>query len=424
MQRAQRTRSNHALEYAIWLANDAGGLPVIVGFGLMDDYPEANERHYAFMLEGLRDVARNLRQRGIAFVVRRGSPPEAALRLSQDAAFAVCDGGYLRHERAWRDTFAERAPCSVVEVETDVAVPVDFVSRKREVGARSLRPKLHRAMDEFLWTVPPGTVRANLSVASDVDVEEVDRVLAALRIDRTVRRVSAFHGGEEQAAQRLDRFVTVKLARYRETRGEPAARSTSTLSPYLHFGQISPVEIMWAVRAAGGGAKFIEEVIVRRELAFNFVRHEPNYDSYAALPDWAKATLEKHAGDKRPTRYTPRQLEAAETHDRYWNAAMREMRSTGYMHNTMRMYWGKKILEWSASPRAAYRTTLHLNNKWLLDGRDPNSFANVGWIFGLHDRPWPERPIFGTVRYMAASGLERKFDIDAYVHRYGSEESA
>ena len=142
------------------------------------------------------------------------------------------------------------------------------------------------------------------------------------------------------------------------------------------------------------------------------------------LPEWAKATLEKHAGDERRTRYTPRQLEEAETHDPYWNAAMREMRTTGYMHNTMRMYWGKKILEWSASPDAAYRTTLHLNNKWLLAGRDPNSFANVGWIFGLHDRPWPERAIFGTVRYMAAGGLERKFDIDAYVRRHGSEESA
>ena len=160
---------------------------------------------------------------------------------------------------------------------------------------------------------------------------------------------------------------------------------------------------------------YLEELIVRRELAANFVEFESRYDDYACLPGWARATLDAHRADRRPHIYTREQLESARTHDRYWNAAMREMRDTGFMHNYMRMYWAKKILEWSSDPAAAFRTVLHLNNKYFLDGRDANSYANVAWVFGLHDRPWPERPVFGKVRYMNAKGLERKFDMAAYL---------
>src|SRR5262249_36098671 len=154
-----------------------------------------------------------------------------------------------------------------------------------------------------------------------------------------------------------------------------------------------------------------------RELAMNFVYFREHYDRFECLPEWARQTLAKHRKDPRPHHYTARQLDAAETHDPYWNASMREMRHTGFMHNYMRMYWGKKILEWSREPEAAYETTLALNNRYFLDGRDPNSFGNVAWIFGQHDRPWGERPIFGTVRYMNAKGLERKCDIRAYVQK-------
>ena len=209
------------------------------------------------------------------------------------------------------------------------------------------------------------------------------------------------------------------LGRYGAERGKPEAGAASHLSPYLHFGQISPLEIALAVREAPAGdaqdkAAFLEELIVRRELAVNHVFHEPAYDRYDSLPDWARRTLAAHAGDERPYLYSREQLEACATHDPYWNAAMREMLATGYMHNHLRMYWAKKILQWTQGPEVAFETILALNNRWFLDGRDANAFTNVGWIFGLHDRPWGPQPGFGTVRSMGANTF-KKFDADAYV---------
>ena len=194
------------------------------------------------------------------------------------------------------------------------------------------------------------------------------------------------------------------------------------MSPYLHFGQISPLTVALTVQAADGVAEeakqaFLEELIVRRELAVNFVYYEKHYDRYVCLPDWAKKTLVEHRRDRREHSYTLEQLENAATHDPYWNAAMEEMRLTGKMHGYMRMYWGKKILEWTKPPQEGMRIALYLNNKYELDGRDPNGFAGVAWCFGKHDRPWAERPVFGKVRYMNDKGLRRKFDIEAYVRR-------
>jgi deoxyribodipyrimidine photo-lyase len=260
-----------------------------------------------------------------------------------------------------------------------------------------------------------------VKIAGDIDASDVDRALAKLKIDRSVARSSRFTGGETAARRLLLKFVRAKLAGYADRRNEPSAGGTSTLSPYLHFGQVSPIEIAIAVRDAKGASKadrnaFLEELIVRRELSMNHVFYNPHYDRYDGLPDWARKTLASHARDRRPYVYTRGQLESAQTHDRWWNAAQREMTLTGFMHNYMRMYWGKKILEWKRNPRDAFEDVLYLNNKYFLDGRDPNAYANVAWIFGLHDRPWgPPRKIFGTVRYMNAAGLERKFDMEAYV---------
>jgi len=421
MQQSHRAWFNPALEYAIAAAN-ARRLPVVVGFGLMDDYPEANLRHYAFMLEGLQDVARGLAERGIGFVIRHGAPPEVALGLAADAALVVCDRGYLRHQRQWREAVAGRAPCPVVQIEGDVVVPVEVASGKAETAARTLRPKLHRARDDYLVELDEQTVEtaADPGLQSDFDLDDVDAILDRLELDRSVKPVRRFGGGTSEARRRLHGFVDEKLPDYADGRSEPAAYQCSLLSPYLHFGQISPVEIALEARRsrfAGDAdrAAFLEELIVRRELSINFVACHRDYDSYRGLPDWAQKTLAEHRADDRARRYRLAELEAAKTHDPYWNAAMREMVHTGFMHNYMRMYWGKKILEWSDTPEAAYRTTLHLNNKYFLDGRDPNSYANVAWIFGLHDRPWPERPVFGKVRYMNANGLRRKFDMDAYI---------
>ena len=264
-----------------------------------------------------------------------------------------------------------------------------------------------------------------LDRAQSIDLSDIARLITALRIDHTVGPVAQFIGGTAEAARRLERFIAHGLPNYAGARGEPATAQVSFLAAYLHFGQISPVEqIALAIRAATADqpdrAAYLEELVVRRELAINFVEYEPSYDSYDALPEWARRTLKHHRDDPRPHLYGRDELEAAATADPYWNAAMREMLLTGYMHNHMRMYWGKKILEWSRTPEQAFATALFLNNRYFLCGRDPSSYANVGWCFGLHDRPWPERPVFGTVRSMTAAGLERKTDIDAYVKRVKS----
>jgi deoxyribodipyrimidine photo-lyase len=422
MQASQRTRCNHALEYAIERGNELK-LPIVVCFGLMDDYPEANERSYAFLLEGLRDVQSALRRRGILFLVRHGPAAAAALHFGQHAALIICDWNYLRHHKAWRHQVADQAGKLVMAVESEVVVPVEVVSDHHEFAARTIRPKIHTHWEEYLRNVPAKTVKhpsLKLDVRGDIDVADVESALGKLKIDRSVSRSPRFAGGEVEAHRKLRRFLQEDLKKYATDRNEPAEQHTSLMSMHLHFGQISPIEISLAVKEAGHAEKYLEELIVRRELSMNFCNFQPRYDQYECLPEWAKKTLAEHRNDKREYLYDREELEAASTHDPYWNAAQREMTATGFMHNYMRMYWGKKILEWSRSPQLAYETNLHLNNKYLLDGRDANSFANVGWIYGLHDRPWgPERKIFGLVRYMNAAGLERKFDIQKYVQRVG-----
>lgn len=423
MQQSQRARCNHALEYAAQRAN-AAGVPLVVGFGVMDDYPEANVRHYRFMLEGLAETQRQLARRGVQMIVRHGHPADIALQLGAEATVIVCDRGHLRHQRQWRKHVARKAACRVVEIESDVVVPVEVASNKAEHAARTLRPKLHRHLPDYLVDLRPTPVRRDsLELRpGGIDLatpEAVETLLECLAIDRSVPPTPWFRGGPGEARRRLRRFLENELAYDPATRDQPDGGGVSQMSPYLHFGQISPIEIALAVQRANlpptARDAYLEQLIVRRELAHNFVWFTRDYEKFTALPGWARRTLEAHADDPREHRYTRRQLETAKTHDPYWNAAMREMRLTGYMHNRMRMYWGKKILEWTASPRHAHRTALTLNNRYFLDGRDPNSYANVGWIFGLHDRPWTSRPIFGNVRWMSAGGLERKFDVAAYV---------
>lgn len=421
MQQSQRSECNHALEFAAREANEAG-LPLLVGFGLTDDYPDANLRHYRFMLEGLAETAEALRERGITFVLRRGEPDHVALELAEEAAAVVCDRGYTRPQVAWRKAVASGAECPVYQVEADVVVPVDTASNKAEFAARTLRPKIERLRGEFLQPLrktplPHGKL---LDLKSE-SLDDLDALLGRLKVDRSVPAVTHFFRGGTEAARKWLKGFVHDLKGYGDDRNQPQTDHVSHLSKYLHFGQISPVEIALAAREKQAPdddrASFLEELIVRRELAQNWVHFTPRYDHYDSLPEWARGTLAKHTKDRREHVYTDGELERAETHDPYWNAAMREMRYTGYMHNAMRMYWGKKILEWSETPEDGFRRTLRLNNRYLLDGRDPNSYANVGWIYGLHDRPWGERPIFGTVRYMSAGGLERKCDIHAYVEK-------
>lgn len=424
MQQSQRTELNHALEYAVERANELK-LPLLVVFGLMDDYPEANLRHYTFLLEGLRDVQNNLAKRGIQLVVRFGQPPRVALELAAKASLIVCDRGYLRHQREWRRQLAEQARCQVIQVESDVVVPVEVASNKAEYAARTIRPKIHKHLDTYLLGLDkiPVFKRSPALNVDSISLKDIDDVLNALNIDRSVNPVSMLHrGGESAAKERFQLFLENSLSRYQENRNQPQTDDVSGMAMYLHFGHVSPIQLALLARdmetvVEENREAFLEELIVRRELSINFVQFTSGYDSFANLPDWCRRTLNSHRRDPRDFVYAPEQLENAETHDEYWNAAMKEMHYTGYMHNYMRMYWGKKILEWSAAPEEAYETILRLNNKYFLDGRDANSYGNAAWIFGQHDRPWRERPIFGTVRYMSASGLERKCDIQGYVRK-------
>jgi len=296
-------------------------------------------------------------------------------------------------------------------------------SGKQEWSAATLRPKIQRLLDGYLGAPEraPRPVRDSLGLVVKGDIASLDAaLLSSLPIDRSVPVVRGAPGGAREAARLLRDFVDTRLAFYGDERHDPGLGIASGLSPYLHFGQISPVRVARAVAGArgvpeGAAAAFREQLIVRRELSMNFAAHAAAYDSFAALPRWARTTLGAHARDPRPYRYNRAVLEAAATHDPYWNAAMREMKAAGRMHGYMRMYWGKKIIEWSVSPEAAYRTMLSLNNRWFLDGRDPSSYAGVAWCFGLHDRPWAERPVFGMVRYMNDAGLGRKFDMDEYI---------
>ena len=427
MQQSQRAEYNLALEYAVQQAN-ALGQGVLVGFGLTDDYPEANLRHYTFMLEGLRETQASLAKQGIKMVIQRGSPADVAAALGRKASLIVCDRGYLSHQKTWRAQVARSAACGVVQVESDVVVPIEVVSNKAEYAARTIRPKIHKHLKDYLVPFTSSVVKKS-SLALNIngmDLKKVSAVLNELSIDHRVGPVTPFFkGGTSQAKARFAEFMKKRFKHYVKNRNQPQTDDISHMSPYLHFGQLSPLYLALKIKAAGSRLKeaqeaYLEELIVRRELAMNFVNYTPKYDSCACLPQWAQITLKQHQKDQREYVYTRRRLEAADTHDEYWNAAMREMKITGFMHNYMRMYWGKKILEWTQTPEHAFRTTLAINNKYFLDGRDPNSYTGVAWVFGMHDRAWFERQIFGKIRYMAASGLERKCDIRGYVEKVDS----
>lgn len=420
MQASQRTEYNHALEYSILKANEFRQ-PVVVFFGITDHYPEANLRHYVFMLEGLKEVKQGLRDRKIQLVVRHQSPELGAIQMAKKASLVVVDRGYLRIQRQWREYVAKRIDSPLIQVESDTVVPVEEASPKEEYSAATLRLKLNKKLSHFLTPLSEREpmVSSLPMEFSSFEIEDMERTLTKLQIDRSVRKVASFRGGTQEALEHLDGFLEEKLDRYAELRNDPTLNYLSQMSPYLHFGQISPLYIALKVKRTEslGKEAFLEELIVRRELSINFVFYNEHYDSLDGLPLWAKRTLKAHQKDRRPYLYTLEELERGETHDPYWNAAQKEMILTGKMHGYMRMYWGKKILEWVKKPEEAYRTTLYLNNKYELDGRDPNGFAGVAWCFGKHDRPWAERPIFGTVRYMNDKGLKRKFDADEYVRK-------
>lgn len=419
MQSAVRTTHNHALEFAAQLANERA-VPLLACFVVDPNYPESSRRHTRFLLEGVAAVAATLRRRRIGLRVEIGSVPDRIGEMAGTATAIVTDRGYLNHLRQWRTRVVENTVVPVFEVETNLVIPVETTSNKAEFAARTIRPKIHRHLDEYLVELRTTPLdHDGTSLDGGITIDDPGPILDRLGVDDSVSEVR-LQGGQHQARAALDRFVSDSLGDYAELRGEPGVEATSGISPYLHFGHLSPLTAVLAVTEAAGGKHvdtFIEELVVRRELSHNFTWFQPDYTDYGALPEWARKTLAKHRDDPRNPRYSLDDLEAGDTGDRYWNAAMTEMRETGYLHNYMRMYWGKRILAWTEDPAEAHHRALYLNNRYLLDGRDPNSYAGVGWCFGLHDRPWPEREVFGTVRTMTANGLRSKKDVEAYVSR-------
>ncbi len=420
MQASQRTNYNHALEYSINLANKHRK-PLIVYFGLTDEFINANLRHYYFMLQGLKEVKKNLGKRGITFILRHISPEKGIVGLSKKACAIVVDRGYLKIQREWRGYVSKNVSCPLFEVESDVVVPVETASGKEEYAAFTIRKKLNNLKDDFLNEVDKNKLR-NHSIGVDIDsldVNSIDGIIKNLDIDKSVGK-SIFDGGEKRAKDTLDDFIKNKIDKFSDLRNDPSKDYFSNLSPYLHFGQISPVDISLKINETDSPGKepFLEELIVRRELSINFIFYNSKYDSLNGLPEWSMNTLKKHGQDKREYIYSLDEFEKGKTHDPYWNTAQKEMVKTGKMHGYMRMYWGKKIIEWTKKPKDAFDIAIYLNNKYELDGRDPNGYTGVAWCFGKHDRAWKERSIFGKVRYMNAKGLERKFDINSYVSKF------
>jgi deoxyribodipyrimidine photo-lyase len=421
MQQSQRVEENHALAFAMETAAYLEK-PLVVAFCLFGAYPEARWPHFVFMLEGLRELARRFEALRLPFVLRIGDPLTVLPPLVEKAGALVLDVGYLRHQKEWREHFGQKAGCAVMAVESDVVTPVASALDRRAYGAHVLRRSLGVRWRAFLEEPLLGPIPAFRGLPpGGEDPEEGENLLRRAGVPFSPMPPAwSFRGGEGAAGERLNVFITDKAALYAEARSLPHRQAVSCLSPYLHFGMIAPSLVVRRIEKASlipseAKAAFLEQLVVRRELAMNFVYYTKDYDCYGSLPTWALETLDAHRKDARAFVYSLSDLENARTHDPYWNAAMMEARRTGYMHNVMRMYWGKKVLEWSSSPEEAFERLIFLNNRYFLDGRDPCSYAGCGWIFGLHDRPWPSRPVFGSVRFMAASGLERKSRIGEYV---------
>jgi deoxyribodipyrimidine photo-lyase len=422
MQRAQRAADNPALDAAIHAAN-ALGLPAVAFFGLTPAYPNANRRHYAFLADGLPDIARALRARGVGFVVRR-HPDEDVARFCDDAgaALVVGDENPLREPERWRQVAASRLRVPFWTVDADVVVPTALLG-KEQYAARTIRPRLRPLIPRYLEARREPTARVAWREGRVQGLPADQSTVDALDVSASAARVASFRGGPAQARRVLQRFLRERLHGYAEGRNHPELDATSQLSPYLHFGHIGPREVARAVRDAEAPREdrdaFLEEFIVRRELAVNFVRYNPRYDSLEGCEPWARRTLETHASDRREPAYSLARLEAADTHDPLWNAAQVQMVETGWMHGYVRMYWAKKILEWTRDPAEAFARAVLLNDRYELDGRDPNGYTGVAWaVGGKHDRAWgPERPVYGTIRYMSYASTSRKFDCARYIRR-------
>jgi deoxyribodipyrimidine photo-lyase len=449
----RRLERNHALDYALRCAAELGK-PLVVYEGLRIDYPWASRRHHRFVLEGMQANAARAAELGLnywPFVETEKGQGRGLLRsLSARACLVATDDFPCFIVPAQTEALARQAPVPVFAVDSNSFVPLSLLGPAVSAAAH-LRPRIHKAFAEA-WPhraaarprIPDVAAKRVKAPFDTWKVKDVAAFVDALPLDATVPAVEAMPGGTPAGRTRLRGFLNRRLRGYAEDRSKPCAPGeghASGLSPYLHFGHVSIEEVVEAALATTGkwspdelrlhnrGKRegffcddpdvnsFLDEALTWRDVGFqwHWSRRADAASLETALPAWALATLGAHASDPRPHLYTPDELENGTTHDPLWNAAQRELVATGTIHNYLRMLWGKKVLEWSASPAEAYRTLEHLNNKYALDGRDPNSFTGILWCFGLFDRPWPpERKIFGSVRYMSSDNTARKFDVKPY----------
>ncbi len=432
----RRVTGNHALAHAIFLANSLQ-LPVLVYERLSCTYRLANRRLHTFALEAVPETSKRLASLGAGYVfnlrARRSDPADLLYHLAAHAAAVVTDDYPTNVATRLNASVAAKLDIPLVAVDSSCVIPMNHFE-KREYAAYTIRPKVRRILPSYLkpldmpkiahpWKQPVPDFHTH------VDAGNIAELVAKCEIDQSVAPSTSFRGGALEAEKRLQLFLTKKLPRYGKERNHPAAHATSNLSPYLHFGMISTIDIALAVQSYGiehnlSTEEFLEEMIVRRELAFNFARFAgPQLESLSSLPDWARKTLLAHAADDRKPQYSRAQLEAAQTHDDIWNATQKELLLRGKMHGYYRMYWGKKIIEWSPTCQDALETMIYLHDKYALDGRDPNTYTGILWCFGLHDRPWVERPIFGQIRFMSYDGMKRKTDAAAYLREISYLES-
>ncbi len=411
MSREQRVEYNFALlaasEYA---AKNSANL--IVVFCLVPEFLGAASEAFAFMGDGLREVEANLKDKNIPFCLLHGDPPK---QISDFAALVgakaiFCDFDPLRIKQSWQKEFIWLFDGSVFEVDSHNIVPARVVSNKKEFAAYTIRPKIHKLLSQFLLQPPELEMQKGVQKFYENDYSPF----------ATLPRNRFFISGRDAALEKLKEFLAKKLDGYALNRNDPTKDAQSELSPYLHFGQVSSLEIALAVSSATANeeskAAFLEELIVRKELADNFCLYCEDYDNENSLEPWAKANMEITDKEAREHIYSLEEFEDASTHDELWNAAQNELNLRGKMHGYMRMYWAKKILEWTPSTKEAFKVAVYLNDKYALDGRDPNGYAGIAWsIGGVHDRAWPPRKVFGKVRYMSYNGCKAKFDVKKYI---------
>jgi deoxyribodipyrimidine photo-lyase len=420
MSRDMRVKDNWALLHAQDLAL-ALESPLIVAFCLTAPFLGANLRHYTFMAEGLKELENDLKTLNIEFALLTGKPDEELPRCCRKvkAGVLITDFSPLRLSRHWKDIIAKSIDVAFIEVDAHNIVPCRAASPKQEYAAYTFRPKAKKLLPRFLTDFPAIAKHPYGNAGSEFKINW-ESTFDTLTVESKGNIVTNFKPGERAAHLAMEDFIDNRLHRYETERNDPTKDGQSELSPYLHFGQLSTQRLAYMVSQAEAPGihteSYLEELIIRRELSDNFCFYNNKYDTPECFPRWAKETLQEHLEDPREHLYLPEEFEVAQTHDPLWNAAQKQMVITGKMHGYMRMYWAKKILEWSETPTQAMEIAIYLNDSYSLDGRDPNGYAGIAWsIGGVHDRAWFQRPIFGKVRYMSYNGCKLKFDVTGYI---------